>query len=194
SLLCPLLLVPKLGLTRTSLLFGMLYAGVGLWGTWQLRSIIRGGVLALRIQAVAVLLLLGGLMMKADFLTRLAEEEMYHETIVYAVSSRYQRIVITQKKDSFSLHLNGHLQFHSGDEYRYHEALVHPAMALAEEAKHVLILGGGDGLALREVLRYPGIETVTLVDIDQKMTDLSRTFLKLAELNQYAFNDPRVRV
>jgi spermidine synthase len=143
---------------------------------------------------MAVLLLLAGGMIKADYLTQLAEEETYHDPIIYAVSSPYQRIVITQKPTGFSLHLNGHLQFHSLDEYRYHEALVHPALALAQSPRRVLILGGGDGLALREVLRCPGVEAVTLVDLDPLMTDLSRRFPRLAELNQHAFDDPRVRV
>jgi spermidine synthase len=102
--------------------------------------------------------------------------------------------VITQKHDTFSLYLNGHLQFHSRDEYRYHEALVHPALSLSGQAKNVLILGGGDGLALREVLRWPGVSAVTLVDLDPKMTNLSRAFHKLAELNGHSFDDPRLTV
>ena len=194
SLLFPLVLVPRLGLTRTALLFGMLNAGVALWGTWLMRSIIPGSVVGLRIRAVAVLLLLAACMFKAEALTRLAEEETYHDPIVYATTSHYQRIVITQKRSGFALHLNGHLQFHSNDEYRYHEALVHPALAVVGQPKSVLIMGGGDGLALREVLRWPCVEAVTLVDLDRKMTDLSRSFPKLAELNRHSYDDPRVTV
>jgi len=57
-----------------------------------------------------------------------------------------------------------------------------------------LILGGGDGLAMREVLRWPGVESVTLVDLDPAMTTLSQRFPPLAELNQHSFDDPRVTV
>src|SRR5205823_12402392 len=92
------------------------------------------------------------------------------------------------------LFLNGNLQFASADEYRYHEALVHPMMSAAAQPLRVLILGGGDGLALREVLRYPGVKDVTLVDLDPKMTSLSIAFPPLAQLNAHSFADPRVRV
>jgi len=103
-------------------------------------------------------------------------------------------LVITRGKAGFQLFLNGHLQFSSADEYRYHEALVHPAMALAGEPRRVLVLGGGDGLAVREVLRPPSVEAVTLVDLDPGMTELSTRFPPLAELNQHVFEDPRVYV
>jgi spermidine synthase len=90
--------------------------------------------------------------------------------------------------------LNGHLQFSSTDEYRYHEALVHPPMMLADSPRNILVLGGGDGLALREILRYPSVESVTLVDLDPAMTRLSEAFSPLAELNNRSFSDPRVHV
>ncbi|MGH9420389.1 MAG: polyamine aminopropyltransferase, partial [Thermoanaerobaculia bacterium] len=94
----------------------------------------------------------------------------------------------------FHLFLNGNLQFSSADEYRYHEALVHPAMTLAGSPSHVLVLGGGDGLALREILKYPSVIDVTLVDLDRRMTSLSTTFPPLADLNHHSFTDPRVHV
>ena len=90
--------------------------------------------------------------------------------------------------------LNGNLQFSSTDEYRYHEALVHPAMLVANNPQRVLVLGGGDGLALREMLKYPSVEHVTLVDLDPDMTRLSNRFPLLAELNQQSFDDKRVHV
>jgi spermidine synthase len=194
SLLFPLFLVPHLGLTRTSLLMGMLNAAVALWGTWILKPIIGGNAVGLRVQALMVIVLLSLGIWKAEALTKLAEEDLFHDPIVYAVSSPYQRIVVTRRPDSFALHLNGHLQFNSRDEYRYHEALAHPALSLSGEPKRVLILGGGDGLALREVLRWPAIESVTLVDLDPKMTGLSKQFPPLAQLNNMAFDDPRVHV
>jgi spermidine synthase len=80
------------------------------------------------------------------------------------------------------------------DEYRYHEALVHPAMSLGKTVRRVLVLGGGDGLAVREVLRHPSVESVTLVDLDPEMTRLAKEFAPLAELNLDALSDPRVEV
>jgi spermidine synthase len=103
---------------------------------------------------------------KANTLTSLAEDEMFADEIVYTKNTPYQRIVITRGRAGFQLFLNGNLQFSSTDEYRYHEALVHPAMLLANNPRRVLVLGGGDGLALREILRYPSVQHVTLVDLD----------------------------
>jgi spermidine synthase len=194
SLLFPILFVPKLGLVRTSLLIGMLNAAVGLWGTWLLHSLIPEGVGGLRARAFFVLVLLGIGVLKADALTTFMEENIYNETIVYAKTTPFQRIVVTRGRPGFQLYLNGHLQFASADEYRYHEALVHPPMVCAGQPQRVLILGGGDGLALREVLKYPGVQAVTLVDLDPGMTALADSYPPLAELNRQAYQDPRVTV
>ncbi len=193
AVLFPMFLVPRMGLVRTSIIFGLLNAAVGLYGTWLLRPLLRG-VTVLRIRAVFVLFVLLVLLFKADWLTSLSEDELYADEIVYATSSPYQRILITNNAAGFQLFLNGNLQFSSADEYRYHEALVHPAMTAAQNAKRVLILGGGDGLALREVLKYRDVAHVTLVDLDPKMTTLSKKFAPLADLNHRSFSDPRVRV
>ncbi|HEX6046217.1 MAG TPA: polyamine aminopropyltransferase [Pyrinomonadaceae bacterium] len=194
SILFPILFVPRLGLIRTSLIFGMLNAGVALWGTWLLRPLIKGGITALRVKAVIVIALLLVALIKANKLTSLAEDEMFADEIVYTKDTPYQRIVVTRGRAGFQLFLNGNLQFSSTDEYRYHEALVHPPMLLANNPKRVLVLGGGDGLALREVLKYPSVERVTLVDLDPEMTKLSSSFPLLATLNKHAFEDPRVQV
>lgn len=194
SILFPIFLVPRLGLVRTSLLFGMLNAGVALWGTWILRPLIKGSVPGLRGRAVIIIALLVVGVIKADRLTTLAEDGMFADDIIYARSTAYQRIVITRGRAGFQLFLNGNLQFSSTDEYRYHEALVHPAMMLAESPRRVLVLGGGDGLALREILKHPSVESITLVDLDPDMTALSQRFPLLGELNKHSFSDSRVHV
>jgi len=194
SLLFPIFLVPKLGLVRTSLVFGMLNAAVGLWGSWLLQPMIGRQLTGLRVRAVLVLCLLGIGIIKADYLTELSEENLFVDPIVYTQTTHYQRIVLTRNTAGFQLFLNGNLQFSSADEYRYHEALVHPAFAVTENPRRVLVLGGGDGLAVREVLRHSDVEAVTLVDIDPEMTGLSKRFPPLAELNQYALDDPRVTI
>ena len=194
SILFPVFLVPRLGLVRTSLLFGMLNAAVGLWGTWVLRPLIKSGVPGLRGRAVIIMALLLVGVIKADRLTSLAEDGMFADDIIYARSTTYQRIVITRGRAGFQLFLNGSLQFSSTDEYRYHEALVHPAMMLAATPRRVLVLGGGDGLALREILKYRSVESITLVDLDPDMTKLSLRFPPLAELNHHSFEDARVHV
>ena len=195
ALLFPIFLVPKLGLNRTSLLFGMLNAAVGIWGTWLLEPLIRKNLTLLRIKGFVILVLLLIAFIKADQLTTLAEDALYPDNIIYAKSSPYQRIVVTKGKTGYALFLNGNLQFNSFDEYRYHEALVHPGFAaFAGEPKRVLVLGGGDGLAIREILKYKSVEHVTLVDLDPEMTRVSYAVPALGELNKNAFDDPRVHV
>jgi spermidine synthase len=194
SVLFPLFFVPQLGLVRTSLLVGIINALVGLWATWLLRPLLTRKPTGLRIRAVLLILVLGGVLVEADELTQWTEEGIFEAEVLYARTTLYQRIVVTQNSRGFQLYLNAHMQFNSADEYRYHEALVHPAMLAVEQPRRVLILGGGDGLALREVLRYPGVEAVTLVDIDPEMTGLSKAFPPLGKLNRHAFDDPRVTV
>lgn len=193
SVAFPLLLVPRLGLVRTSLLFGLLNAGVGLWSTWLLAPVLANPV-RLRVKAVAltVLLLVGFVL--GDRLTTFYEDQLYADDVVHASSSPYQRIIVTRGKRGFSLFLNGNLQFASLDEYRYHESLVHPAMVRAAKVEHVLILGGGDGLAAREVLRYPEVKSVTLVDLDPAITGLATRYSELAALNGHALTHPKMHV
>lgn len=192
SLLFPLVLVPRLGLMRTSLCVGLVNAAVALWGTWLLAADLRH-VTGLRVRAAAVIVLLTLGVGKASELTVWAESRVYADEIVLARTSAYQRIVVTQSRAGFQLFLNGNLQFAGADEYRYHEALVHPALLSAAAPRRVLILGGGDGLALREVLAHP-VQTVTLVDLDPAMTEIGREFEPLARLNRDSLSDPRVQV
>ena len=193
SLLFPLVLVPQLGLVRTALLFGLLNAVVGLWSTWLLEPLLANPW-RLRVKgALASVLLVVGFAL-GDVMTSFLEEQLYHDEIVHAASTPYQRVVVTRGHRGMSLFLNGNLQFAAVDEYRYHEALVHPAMQAARERRRVLILGGGDGLAAREVLRYPEVQEVTLVDLDPAMTSLAKGYHELAELNGRSLDDPKVRV
>ncbi|NJM91664.1 MAG: hypothetical protein HC861_02505, partial [Rhodospirillaceae bacterium] len=169
ALLFPLLLVPKLGLVRTSLLMGIANALVALWGSYLLPLGARNRW-SLRARAALVIVGLAVGVWQADALTSRAEETMYTDPVVYSKTSSYQRIVVTRGRAGFQLFLNGNLQFDSRDEYRYHEALVHPAFAAFDgEAKRVLVLGGGDGLAL-EILHGGLLEhevlEVAVVDVD----------------------------
>ena len=193
SLLFPLLLVPRLGLVRSALLFGLLNVAVGLWSTWLFRDVLPNRRWLQGIGVVALLALGAGLW-KGQEITSLAEEGMYADPIIMAKDTRYQRIVLTNWKDDLRLYLNGHLQFASRDEYRYHEALVHPGLSALPRHANVLVLGGGDGLAVREVLRYPGVQRITLVDLDEGMTGLFKTHPRLTALNAHSLTDPRVHV
>jgi len=193
SLLFPLVLAPHLGLTRTGFLFGILNVGVGLWTIYHFRAELKNVVgRLLRASFVMCLLVIGFAM--SDRLVYWGEHGLFGDQIVFSTTTPYQRLVITRWKDDLRLYINGNLQFSSRDEYRYHEALVHPAMESLPWARSVLILGGGDGLALREVLRYKNIQHVTLVDIDPEMTGAFTRRDELVKLNHGALKDPRVRV
>lgn len=122
-----------------------------------------------------------------------AQQYLYRDPIVFSETTRYQHIVLTRSRaGDISCFINGHLQFNSFDEHIYHENLVHPAFAVAPQHKQVLVLGGGDGLAVREILKYPDVETVTVCDIDPMMTQLARENPYLVEMNQNSFKDSRV--
>jgi spermidine synthase len=155
-----------------------------------------------RAHALACALTLAGLgsaMAGADALTTWAEDRLYHTPVVWAQTTPYQRIVLTHTPGpaGYRLFLNGNLQFAQSDEYRYHEALVHPAMAAfaaQDGPRKVAVLGGGDGMALREILKYPSVEHVTLVELDPAMTTLFATHPDLVALNQGALRSPKVHV
>ena len=193
SLLFPLILAPKLGMARSALLFGLLNAAVALLTARVFRlHLPRYRNLKWRSQAVLLLLLIAFIF--ANRWVFQAEQRYFGDPVVFESHSPYQRLVVTQWKDDTRLYINGNLQFSSRDEARYHEALVIPAMQAAAQHKRVLILGGGDGLAAREVLKYPKVGQVTLVDLDPDMTRTFQTAAKLVALNQNALNHPKLRI
>jgi spermidine synthase len=193
SLLFPILLVPRLGLVRSAMLFGIINAGVALWTTYLFASQLSA-TRALRIVCVVVLLGLAVGMAQAKHITSTAEDNIYADEIIFARDTRYQHMVLTRFKDDLRLFLNSHLQFSSRDEYRYHEALIHPGLASVSVPRRVLVLGGGDGLAVREILKYPQIESITLVDLDSEMTKLFSTHALLTQLNQKSLQSPRLHL
>jgi len=130
----------------------------------------------------------------ADQITTLAEDKFYHDRIVLAATSPYQRIVVTHGRTGHKLFLNGNLQFAERDEYRYHEALVHPAMSAFGAPRKVAVLGGGDGMAAREILKYASVESVTLVELDPNMTSLFANDPAMAALNAGALRSPKLHI
>jgi spermidine synthase len=193
SLLFPLILVPHLGLVRSSFLFGGLNVLVALLTLHLLR---RHVAWARPLRTVG-LLALAGLGIGFGYSEKLlawSEKNAYADTVIFARSTPYQRIVITRDASDIRLYLNNNLQFSSRDEYRYHEALVHPGLARVSEPRDVLVLGGGDGMAVREVLKYPSVTNVILVDLDREMTRLFSTQEMLLRLNESALRSPLVHV
>jgi spermidine synthase len=126
-------------------------------------------------------------------LTVKAEQFLYRDPVITSITSPFQHIILTKNRlGNVRCYINGHLQFNEADEHIYHENLVHPAMHIADRREKILILGGGDGLALREVLKYPEVLAVTLVDLDPMMTKLASNDPELIRLNGGCMNDPRV--
>lgn len=193
SILFPLLLIPYLGLIRTGFLFGILNVLVGLWALVLLdRQVVWAGFL--RVLAAVILVGLAFGFAYSENIMRFAETATYRDNIIYAKTTPYQRIILTHSGDAVRLYLNGNLQFNSRDEYRYHEALVHVGLAAVESPQNVLVLGGGDGLAVREILKYPSVRKITLVDLDKKITELFSQNEILMRLNSESLLSPKVRV
>ncbi|WP_321515111.1 polyamine aminopropyltransferase [Marinifilum fragile] len=130
----------------------------------------------------------------ADRVISYGEQLKYADKVVYAEQTKYQRIVITQWKNDYWLYLNGNQQLCTRDEVMYHEPLVHPAMSLHPNPVNVLVLGGGDGCAVREILKYPKVEKITLVDLDPAMTELGKTHPMLTKLNENSLHHEKVVV
>lgn len=193
SIVFPILLVPRLGLVRSAMLFGIINAGVALWSTYLFAQQLSAKKM-LRGVSILVLLALCAGIANARKITAAAEDNIYADEIIFARDTRYQHIVLTRFKDDLRLFLNSHLQFSSRDEYRYHEALVHPGLSSIPAPRRVLVLGGGDGLAVREILKYPQIESITLVDLDPEMTRIFSSNPLLTALNKESFLNPKVHV
>lgn len=195
----PFVLLPFFGQIQGALIVGAVNAVAGVLLIFVL---FRGDLSKLAKQLLGLVAGLTALLLVAAFaytdkFETDARQALYAAPIVYSEDSQYQQIVMTESASPFGeqdlrLYLNGDLQFSSVDEYRYHEALVHPAMNGPHA--NVLVLGGGDGLAVREILKYDDVETVTLVDLDGAVTDLAQDFGDLVALNEDSLDDPKVTV
>jgi spermidine synthase len=187
--------LPFLGLTYTPFVLGFVNFSVAVLLSFKMYAVIQPQnrkLVNLSVLAVTILLFAGVFWAKEIVLY--GEQSRYRDQVIFSKRSQYQQIVITQWKGNHWLYLNNHLQFSTFDEQMYHEPLVHPVMNLVVNPQKVLILGGGDGCALREVLKYTGIKEIVLVDLDPEMTHLGKNNPILVSANQSAFEDNRVRV
>ncbi len=190
SVVFPLVMLPSLGLWYSSLFFGLLNVLAGLAVIVYLvgrplwwRGLIQGVVAFLGLLALWAA---GGRAMAW------VDAKMFTDEVIHSEQSRYQKIVLTRWRNDLRMFLNGNLQFSSVDEYRYHEMLVHPVMSMVPSHTRVLVLGGGDGLALREIFKYSDVKHVDLVDLDPAVVRLAKTIPDLRRLNRDSFRDPRV--
>ncbi len=191
SLAFPLLIVPHLGLMSASLVFGCLNLAVAGVSIALFRDQIPRHLMV--VCAGAFALLMAGLV-QSERLVSVADVALFQDDVILSETTPYQNIVVTRFRDRTRLFLDHSIQFDTADEYRYHEMLVHPAMAQAPRRADILILGGGDGMAVREVLKYDDVDSVTLVDLDPRVTELFRDHPDLRALNDFALSDPRVTI
>jgi len=191
ALAFPLLALPWFGLSRASVVFGFLNLAVAALGVFLVRKSRRLLIAGLALAGV----FLGGLLVGSGRLVGFLEDLHYADHVVHAESSPYARVVVTRWRADVRMYLNGHLQFSSVDEARYHEALVVPAMeASARPPQRVLILGGGDGLAAKRVLAYDSVREVVLVDLDPAVVRIARSRPALRALHGGSLDDPRLSV
>jgi len=181
SILFPLVLIPQLGIVKTPLFFGLINISIAIFLCFYLKKELSKPV-SLKVKSIATFLLLVVLYIFSDKILSFSEEKLYGENVVYTKSSPYQRIVLTRNSREFRLYLNNNLQFSSVDEYRYHEALVHPAMSMAKK------------IAVREVLKYKEVKDITLVDLDGEMTNFFRNNETMRQLNQSSLSNPKLKV
>lgn len=194
ALLFPLVFLPVLGLIRTALVLGIMNISIAISNFIRHRQLLR----FLAFQSICACIVLGGqiyLLLTSQTQQDLLEQRLYHDKVIFSRQTPYQQLTITRWHKDIRLFINGGLQFSSLDEYRYHESLVHvPFAAVKKNVESVLVLGGGDGLAVREVLKYPEVRKITLVDLDPEVTHIFQSAPLLTALNQGSLNHPKVRI
>ncbi|QZE14906.1 polyamine aminopropyltransferase [Halosquirtibacter laminarini] len=187
--------LPILGLTYTPFVLGMVNFFVAILVFFMIRkecSHIERTRIGYSGVAIAMILIAGILFAKPIML--FGEQRRYKDKIVFEQQSKYQKIVITQWKKDFWLFINGNEQLSTLDEAMYHEVLVHPAMKLAQNPQDILIMGGGDGCALREVWKYHSVQHVDMVDLDPAMTNLGKEHPIMVKMNEGSMKDPRLSI
>ncbi|MER5551957.1 polyamine aminopropyltransferase [Streptomyces sp. NPDC002793] len=189
----PFVLLPMMGQLTGALFTGAVNAAAGgalvLW-VFR-RDLSRRSRRLLIVVNIVVIVLLATASALVDEFERAARRAVYGDEVRVARQTEVQEVVLTGSgRGTLDLYLDGRLRVSSRDEHRYHEALVHPAMNGAH--RRVLILGGGDGLAAREVLRYPDVASVVVVELDPAVTRLARTDPALSGMNGHALEDPRL--
>ena len=185
--------LPHLGLTYTPIILGSINFSVAAFLLWRFFGLVRNRKTVMTAFVLSCVML-GTIGALARPIIQYGEQKKYKDKIIYARQTPYQKIVLTQWKSFYWLYINGQEQFSTFDEEKYHEPLVHPAMTFSPAPQHVLILGGGDGLALREVLQYEAVQSVTLVDIDPEMTELAATHEVFQKINNRSMQEPRLTV
>lgn len=192
SIAFPLLLLPHLGYFCTAFLVGSLNIIVSLIIIIKYKDSITNYE---KFRSITILILIGMIVgtIFSENISKFVEDGLYRDKVIFMKQTKYQHIVLTRHRDDLRLFINGNVQFCSIDEYRYHEALVHLAMSKAPKKDNVLILGGGDGLAAREIFKYD-VKKITLVDLDKEIINVCCDNHDILELNKGSLKDPRMEI
>ena len=193
SIVFPLLLLPYFGTMRTAFLIGILNLSVAAFNAQVFRDILKNAV-PLRNASIVLMAVLAVGFAYSFKITTFFEQFVYQDEIILTRQSAYQRVVLTRWNNDFRLYLNGALQFSTVDEHRYHETLVHVPMQQVRNHERVLLLGGGDGLAAREILKYADVVHLDVVDLDAAVTDLGKNNPIFKNINHNSFNNPKVKI
>lgn len=195
TLLFPFILLPFLGIFNTSIFAGFLNLVVGVLNFyWFKDKITLKKGFKLKTLSIFIAVLLFFFVLSSRTLMKHWENTVFDDRVIFSAQTKYQKLVLTQNKEDIRLFIDGNVQFSSIDEHRYHELLVHVPMSLMKNHEEVLILGGGDGLAAREILKYPNVKNITVVDLDKEMTDLAVNNRIFRELNKDSFLNPKVHI
>ena len=187
--------LPYLGLTYTPFILGNINFLVAIGLYIMLRNAVDSRLRTkLNLSSLGVLVLLVVGVFLAKPIISYGEQSRYKDRVIYEEQTKYQKITITRSEDGYWLFINGNQQLSSIDEVRYHEPLVHPAMRLSKNPVNILVMGGGDGGAVREILKYSSVEDITLVDLDPAMTKLGQTYPWLISMNNNAMNDEKLSI
>ena len=187
--------LPILGLVYTPLILGsinFIVALLLLWATWE--NLQKKQKTRFITYVVGVLTILSASAFLSEDVVNWGDRIRYRDLVVYSEQSRYQKIVMTYSKGDYWLFLNGNQQLSTIDEAMYHEPMVHAPMVLSKEPRSVLVLGGGDGVVVRELLKYPDLSKIVLVDLDPAVTLMAQNHPIMLSINENSLNNDRVKV
>ncbi len=193
SIAFPLVLLPKLGYFTTAFLTGSINIAIALIIVINYKINIRNSKSFTVISIFSLLIMAMGTFFSADIAKNI-EGHLYRDQVVFSRQTEYQKLVMTKHKDDLRLFINGNLQFSSADEYRYHESLVHIPMMMSPNKENILVLGGGDGLAVRELLKYDEVDKITLVDLDAELVELCRTNPQVTSVNEKSLGSDKLEI
>ena len=187
----------RIGILRTGLCIGLVFTVVAAW-TPELLAYLDGVPLArhrrIRLVSIGAFGGIVALFGVAETVAPMSVVTSYGNDIVYADTTDRGRYVVTSGQDAFELHVDQRLVISATDEHRYYESLVHPAMAAAGSVERVLLIGGGAGMAEREVLRHAGVQSVVSVVVDERLAELALGMGWLKRRSGGAMKHPKVRV